>query len=235
MGTRSFSTGVVAAAAVASALVASSLSSNSLLGPRPDRAPLREVPVMPGARQGASSTNGVSIPTWLVTSMTVLLTLYALILLILALSGRRVQREPVERLDLGPDEPAAEGVWNTVLAADLDNAVQAQLAALQQGSPRNAIVACWLALQTATWGAGLVEVRTDTSEEFMLRAVRDLGLDRPAILALSRLYREARFSDHVMMETHRQQAGQALEVLADQLARLGLAGASSASTERVWP
>jgi len=167
--------------------------------------------------------------------MTVLLTLYALTLLILALSGRRAGKEPAERPDLGPDEPAAEGAWNTVLAADLDNAAQAQLAALQQGSPRNAIVACWLALQAATWGAGLAEVRTDTSEEFMLRAVRDLGLDRPAILELSRLYREARFSDHVMRETHRQQAGQALEVLADQLARLRLEGASSASTERGSP
>ncbi len=56
------------------------------------------------------------------------------------------------------------------------------------------------------------------SEEYLVRAIRGLGLDPPAITVLADLYREARFSDHVMMESQRAVAEQSLRLLAGQLA-----------------
>jgi len=53
----------------------------------------------------------------------------------------------------------------------------------------------------------------------MVRAMGSLGLDPPAIRVLASLYREARFSEHPMTESHRDRAGAALRVLADQLDR----------------
>ena len=82
---------------------------------------------------------------------------------------------------------------------------------------RNAIVACWIGLHAATVRAGLPEVASETSEEYLVRAVRSLGLDPPAITVLASLYREARFSEHVMVEGQRDLAEQSLRLLVDQL------------------
>jgi Domain of unknown function (DUF4129) len=98
------------------------------------------------------------------------------------------------------------------------DAAEDQLAALHRGTPRNAIVACWLALNAATVRAGLPEVSSLTSQEYLVRAIGALGLDPPAITELGKLYREARFSTHEMVESQRELAGRSLSVLVDQLA-----------------
>jgi Domain of unknown function (DUF4129) len=207
----------IAAAALVSTLVAASLSSGSLLGRQHVATPGSPTPAPPPHHPRSSAPGGTGIPTWLTVSMTVLLAVYALGLLVLVALSRRRRKDREDPLRLPMEEARPSSPWETVLSVDLGNAAEEQLAALRRGTPRNAIVACWMGLQAATHGAGLPESRSETPDEFMLRAMRSLELDPPSITALSALYREARFSDHLMVEEQRQQAGQALRVLADQL------------------
>lgn len=207
----------LATSAVLATLAAANLSRGSLLGEQhaagPGKPPVVQVHRPPTSHGSDSS----GLPTWLVVSMTILLALYALCLFVLVVLHRRRDEEDDEEERPWTDELEDADVWRTVLEVDLAQAAEVQLAALHQGSPRNAIVACWMGLQAATAGAGMPGVDSDTPEEYLLRAVQSLRLDPPAITTLADLYREARFSRHQMDEQHRELAGRALRVLADQL------------------
>jgi hypothetical protein len=207
-----------ASATLLATLVAASLSTGPILGRQVASSPKPSPPlaVHRPVASGAPADGGT--PAWFTVTMTVLLGLYAVALLVLVVlrgRGRDEDDEPDEVVD---DEIEPAPRWGAILSVDLGDAAEAQLAALHLGTPRNAIVACWMSLQAATVGAGLPDVLSETPEEFMVRAVGGLGLDSRAITALGRLYREARFSDHVMVERQREQAGEALRVLAGQLA-----------------
>lgn len=101
----------------------------------------------------------------------------------------------------------------TVLSADAD----AQRAALQRGSPRNAIVECWLRLEAAVVAAGVPRDPADTSTELTERVLATHHVDPVAIARLAALYREARFSDHPMGEDARRAAIDALDDVHDGL------------------
>ena len=76
-------------------------------------------------------------------------------------------------------------------------------AALQHGSPRNAIVECWLRLETAVVDAGVRRDPADTSTELTMRVLATRHVDPAAIASLAALYRGGRFSDHAMGEDDR--------------------------------
>ena len=84
--------------------------------------------------------------------------------------------------------------------------VEAQLAALAHGSPRNAIVACWLRLEDDVAAAGLPRHVAETSAEFTTRVLASYSLDPSAVIELAALYREARFSLHTMEQADRDRA-----------------------------
>lgn len=107
-------------------------------------------------------------------------------------------------------------VLDDVAAAIRQDAV-AQYEALRTGTPRNAIVACWLRLESAVVAAGYRRDPADTSEELTHRVLADFAVDRHAIAELAALYREARFSLHDMDESARQQAIRSLERVHDGL------------------
>ena len=89
-----------------------------------------------------------------------------------------------------------------------------QLDALQHGTPRNAIVACWLELEDAVRASGVAPAPHQTAQELTQQVLRDLAaVDRASISELARLYREARFSGHAMTETDRAAAQSAIERL----------------------
>lgn len=101
----------------------------------------------------------------------------------------------------------------TRVAAD----ASAQRDALATGTPRNAIVACWLRLEAVTEGAGLDRDPADTSEEFTSRVLGQFSIDASAVEELAALYREARFSSHDMGETERAAAVDALDAVHQSL------------------
>jgi len=101
----------------------------------------------------------------------------------------------------------------TLVAAD----AAAQREALAAGSPRNAIVACWLRLEAVTEDAGFERDRADTSEEFTTRVLEQFSVDSFAVNELAALYRRARFSSHDMGEDERDAAVAALDAVHDSL------------------
>lgn len=105
-----------------------------------------------------------------------------------------------------------------VADAVVDDAA-AQMAELRRGTPRNAIVHCWLRLERAVERAGLERDPADTPAEFTARVLRHYAVDLPAIDALAALYREARFSTHVLGEHEREVAVAALDALHRSLQR----------------
>jgi hypothetical protein len=116
-----------------------------------------------------------------------------------------------------PEEVPFE-VLPAQVAAAVSNGRTAQLEAVAEGAPRNGIVACWLRLQVSVEEAGVPPRRSDTSTEFVQRALRSLDLDPRPVATLAALYREARFSEHPVGEDARDAARAALESLHEDLA-----------------
>jgi hypothetical protein len=94
---------------------------------------------------------------------------------------------------------------------DLVETAERQLVALREGSPRNAIVACWLELDRACREGGLPRGRAETSTEFTARVLSRYTVGAQTVTTLAGLYREARFSEHHLTEADRDQARSALE------------------------
>ena len=107
------------------------------------------------------------------------------------------------------------------VAEALEQGADARLAAIAGGSPRNGIVACWLLVEEAIAEAGLPRLPWETSTEFTVRVLHRLDIDPRSIGTLSRLYREARFSEHPMGEDAREAARAALGRLDEELRALG--------------
>ena len=114
-----------------------------------------------------------------------------------------------------PERPAARDF--DVLPAAVSRALLrdagARLAAIGEGSPRNAVVECWLGLERAVADAGLPREPWETSAELTLRVLKTLDVDPRAIATLARLFREARFSEHELGEEARTAAREALQQL----------------------
>ncbi|MEJ7831399.1 MAG: DUF4129 domain-containing protein [Nocardioides sp.] len=112
-----------------------------------------------------------------------------------------------EVLDVA-EEAAAE------MARDADD----QRARLLEGEPRNAIVECWHRFEVQAQRAGVAREEWETSSEFTMRLLDLVAADPAAVSSLAQLYREARFSDHLVDEDAR---GRALSALDEIHAGLG--------------
>lgn len=161
----------------------------------------------------AAAPTPIPLTVWIVLAIP--LVLAAVVLLWLLLGGReRRRRRPLPPPAFTPDDLDALDVDREQRLAD---AVQTQLADLTTGAPRNAVVACWLALEDAASQIGFYRKPSLTSAEFTEAVLAAYDLDGGAIRRLSSLYREARFSDHEITEQHRQAAAAALNTLRAEL------------------
>ena len=106
-----------------------------------------------------------------------------------------------------------DAIFPDVVAVD----VAAARAALAQGPPRNAIVACWMQLEHDAAAAGLGRVASETAAEYAARVVAAASVDPGPIGELAALYREARFSRHELDDVHRARALAALDRVAAAL------------------
>ena len=116
------------------------------------------------------------------------------------LRRRGVRRRSVRQVTALPEVAERE------LAVD----VEAARVALAGGSPRNAIVACWMQLERDAAAAGLPRDAAETSAEYVERVVAASSVDPAPIRELAALYREARFSRHELRGDHRSRALAAL-------------------------
>ena len=187
---------------------------NTATGPRtvPDPQPIR-------SRESASSGWVQPLATLVFVALAALLG----VLLgrrVLALLRRLTRRERPPR----PGAETAETAFDTLprrtpaLAQAILQDATDQRGALAEGTPRNAIVACWHRFETRAAGVGVARLPHETSSEFTLRLLDLVSADRHSVSRLAALYREARFSDHELDEGARDEARTALDDLHADLA-----------------
>jgi hypothetical protein len=143
-------------------------------------------------------------------------TVIALVAVVLAVALVRwlrtvTWRRPRRRASRSVVEPLPD------VAAALAEAGAELLDTLRDGTPRNAIVACWVRLEQAVRDAGVVPGPTETSTELTTRVLSGLSMDPAAIESLGALYREARFSRHELGEPERERAIRALTSVQSEL------------------
>lgn len=119
---------------------------------------------------------------------------------------RRKEPEPADVAFEPLDAPA-------LVARTLTAGAPAQRALLAEGSPRNAIVACWHHFEEQAGLAGVQRQAWETSSEFTLRVLDRLSADSVAVTTLAELYRAARHSTHEITEADRAEARVALDVV----------------------
>ncbi|MCU1358830.1 MAG: hypothetical protein JWN99_119 [Ilumatobacteraceae bacterium] len=117
-----------------------------------------------------------------------------------------------------PDPPDDVVVLPEVAPPDIVLDREAQLQALAHGTPRNAIVACWLRVEEDVASAGWPRHVAETSAEFTSRVLASSSLDAVPVNQLAALYREARFSQHPMDQPDRDLALTALRQIHAALA-----------------
>ena len=111
------------------------------------------------------------------------------------------RREHVEFDVLEEPAPSREQVEREARAA---------LELLNEGEPRNAIVAAWERFEISADELGFGRRPWETSSEFVLRMLAIVAADRGAVMQLEGLYREARYSTHPLGEQARADARAAL-------------------------
>lgn len=158
------------------------------------------------------------VPDWLATVTRVVAVVLAAILVMLVLAAATLtmlpgRRRGSRRRFLRRHAVALPEVDDGVLEVD----VGAARAALGGGTPRNAIVACWMQLEADAGRAGLSRFAAETPAEYVERVVATSSVDPAPIAELAALYREARFSRHDLSDDHRQRAMVALDRVAAAL------------------
>lgn len=161
-----------------------------------------------------------TLPTWIRTAVAGAVAVVAGALLLTILFSLRfviLRRRLKGDAPLRGDAVAPPSV-ELVDSADVEAAIAQTLAGLDEGSPRNAVVACWVRLEELAAARGLERRPADTPAEFVSRALGTYRLDPAALQRLAELYREARFSRHTIGEQHRDEARGCLERLGQGIA-----------------
>ena len=115
------------------------------------------------------------------------------------------------------DKEVVDAVAALGIPPRLAETTERQLRTIHEGTPRNAIVACWLELDLTCRETGLLRSPAETSTEFTARVLSHYAVAAEAVDTLATLYREARFSEHTLSEHHRRQAVAALEQILTNL------------------
>lgn len=158
----------------------------------------------PGSTQEGGQEGAGDVARWSF-NLALLLWLVALVAT-LTLVAKWLGRQRVEGLE------RRAAVEEEELAALLDaTSDEVRYHALTEGDPRNAVVACWVALEDAVHRSGLKQDRSETAAELTQRVLGRWDVDPDAITTLSEAYREARFSRHPVTEAQRTLAVDALE------------------------
>ena len=176
---------------------AGTLSVRSISGPSPH----------PGVHRG-----GKSYADWLALAFLYLILAAALALLIYVLArllSHRWSRQPIARVEFDPLAPELD---------QLAEAVAAGAEALEyEGDAREAVIACYSAMEVAVTAGGGSRQATDTPEEFLRRVTAAKLIPEGPARRLTELFREARFSSHRIGEEKRDAAREALREISEHL------------------
>lgn len=105
------------------------------------------------------------------------------------------------------------------------------LADLDEGDPRQAVIACWVRLERAAEDAGIQRKPGDTPTDLVVRLLSGRSVNSSVLSDFATVYREARYSPHPVDTAMRDQARAALRLLRDELgagAALGRPGSGAA-------
>jgi hypothetical protein len=171
-------------------------------------APTGGAPQRPGSQDNGSDRD---VLRYLIASTVALL---VMIIAAAVTRRRRVAGPPV-----GAARPLGESAPVAAAATSLVRAAESGLAEIEDPDhePRQAIIACYAAMEhELRHHPGAVPQDFDTPTEVLARAVQHHALHADNAAELVNLFEEARFSPHVMTETHRSRAVDVLQlVLAD--------------------
>jgi len=121
------------------------------------------------------------------------------------------ERKPRRATPKGPEDVDFDVLDDPEpLVQEIRRDADEQFELLLGGQPRNGIVACWDRFEEQAERINASRKPWETSSEFTLRLLEAVSADEVAIARLEALYREARFSDHEMDETRREEAVAAL-------------------------
>jgi hypothetical protein len=224
-----------------------------------DRVPLWQVPAGPSARgvppgplttvsATASPTTGSTtappiVPFDLPWVRPLVLTLLALVALIMV-AGTVVALVQVARR-LWQDRWQAPDVLHAMTSERLDvdlsaprdaveEAAERMREALRTGTPRNAVVQCWLLLVHSLERHGVTGHPAQSPTELARHALSQVSTDAGAVAELTALFLEARFSEHPIGEESRRRAESALQriIVGLQQHRVDVAVAGTDSPQR---
>lgn len=175
-------------------------------------------PIPPNVNpQIPATVDPVTVPSWVVAVWLLIAGLFIVLIVIVVVSvrlglplprfGRRSRWLPRQQIAALPE------VEERDLTVDID----AAMAALTAGEARNAIVACWMQLESDAATVGLERLTAETPAEYVERVVGVSSIDPGPIKELAALYREARFSLHQLDDHDRSRAVAALERVAATL------------------
>jgi hypothetical protein len=123
----------------------------------------------------------------------------------------------ISNVRLPQAEPDESADWERAKAERLAEAVDTGLARIDSGTPTDAVIACWVALEEASASAGVARDPSETPAEFTVRVLGVGGISEPQLTRLGELYREARYSTHGSTEQARAEARAALLRLREEL------------------
>jgi uncharacterized protein DUF4129 len=139
--------------------------------------------------------------SWLVVAAVVVLVVGAVLAYILSERRSRMRR------DL--DEDLTEQ-----LALALDDALDDLRA---EADPRRAIVAAYARMEGVLAAGGMPRRSAETADEYLTRVLHELAPDSDAVVRLTTLFTQAKFSHHDVDVTMKEEAIEALEEVRDEL------------------
>lgn len=182
----------------------------------PTTGPTRSLTALPRESVTPDGAKGWDLDGLLAVLVQVVVVLVVIgVLLLFALALRDLLRRVAPRLT-STTEP---GFRTPEVPPAILEGADSGLDALGQGSPRNAIVAAWVALEQSAAGAGLPRHVAETSTEYVARVLAVWDVDARSLDDLAALFREARFSTHPLTEPHRERAITDLTTIRSDLGR----------------
>ncbi|MFY4721141.1 DUF4129 domain-containing protein [Streptomyces sp. LaBMicrA B280] len=173
--------------------------------PSPRPAPMPDLPTGEHAEHGSR----LELTPILLGLGIVLVVVLVVIVVVVGLYLWRVRARPPV-----PEAPAALGDERERLTRAVDSG---RRALLDGTDARAAVIACYASMEESLAASGVARRASDSPQDLLERAAAGGLPARAAVVELTALFREARYSTHPMDDGHRDRAAAALAEIADGL------------------